>query len=550
MYDYVIVGGGSAGCVLANRLSADPQNRVCLLEAGPDDATPLVNMPAGVIALIRSSVYNWSFWTAPVPHCGNRRMFWPRGRVLGGSSAINAMVAIRGHASDYDQWAALGNAGWSYRELLPMFKATEDYEPADGAALTPQEAEYHGRGGGLKVSRRRFDNPLSRAFLDAAQQAGHRPTDDFNGAQQEGCGMYRSYQTGGERCSNARAFLHEARLRPNLTVITDAQATRVLFEGKRAVGVRYQQAGHHHEVRAAREVVLAAGAIGSPHLLLLSGIGPADELRPHGVELVHELPGVGKNLQDHLDINVSVRDRSRTALSFHPRALWSNLKGLWQYWRRREGALTSNLAEAGVFLRSTPQEPVPDLQMHFVPLPYSSHGLDLRPLFREYAYTVLSCDLRPLSRGEVKLASGDPLAPPEIQPNYLAHERDLERLVIAVKKAREILAQPALAPHRGEELMPGAQVQTDAQLRDWIRAHAETVYHPVGTCKMGSDALAVVDAQLCVRGVQGLRVADASIMPTLVGGNTNGPATMIGEKAARLILEQAQSASPSLAAAA
>lgn len=550
MYDYIIVGGGSAGCVLAHRLSSDPGNKVCLLEAGPADTSPFIRMPGGVIQMLRSKVFNWQFWTAPEKHCGGRRMYWPRGKTLGGSSAINAMVAIRGHAADYDHWASLGNPGWSYKDVLPMFKATENYEPTAGGQLSEAERAYHGSGGPLNVAERRYHSPLSHKFLEAAASAGHKPTADFNGAQQEGYGMYRTYQKDGERCSNARAFLEEARKRPNLTVLTGAQATRVLFEGKTAVGIRYFSQGRYQELRAAKEVVLAAGAIGSPHLLLLSGVGPAQELKPLGVDLVHELPGVGKNLQDHLDILVSMLSKDRLPMSFHPTSLWRSLKNIVLYLFKRQGELTSNVAEAGVFLKSRPEEPLPDLQMHFVPLVSANHGLDLTNLFKHYGYSIMTCDLRPLSRGQITLDSADPLAPPRIEANYLAEPRDLERLVAGVKKAREILAQPAFAPHARSEFEPGPGVQTDEQIRDWIRNHAETTYHPVGTCKMGQDAMAVVDARLRVRGLRKLRVVDASIMPTLVGGNTNGPATMIGEKGARMILEDAVAVPQTLAAAA
>jgi choline dehydrogenase-like flavoprotein len=538
-YDYVIVGGGSAGCALANRLSADGRHSVCLLEAGPRDSSIFINIPSGVIPLMRSKFYNWQFWTTPQANLHNRRLYWPRGKTLGGSSAINAMCAIRGHAWDYDHWASLGNSGWSYKDVLPYFKQAENYEPGldAGGALTAEAAQYHGQGGPLNIADRRHSNPLSALFLEAAQQAGYRLTPDFNGAQQEGMGYYRVFQKNGERCSNARAYLREAESRANLTVITGAHATRVLFDGKRAVGVRYFEAGRYVDVLAAREVILAGGAIGSPHLLLLSGVGPKAELERHGIALVHELPGVGENLQDHLDVIVSVRSRTRLPMSLHPLSLLRALAGLFRYLFGRRGEYTSNVAEAGGFLKSKPAEPIPDIQWHFIPLGNSKHALELGRLVKHYAYSVLTCDLRPLSRGRITLDSADPLAAPRIDPNYVAHERDLERLVAGVKKVREVLAQNAFDPHRRVELEPGPEVQTDEQIRDWVRGHAETIYHPVGSCKMGVDDMAVVDPRLRVRGLEHLRVVDASIMPTLVGGNTNAPTTMIAERGAAMILQ-------------
>jgi choline dehydrogenase len=529
-YDYVIVGGGSAGCVLASRLSASGKHSVCLLEAGPADTSPFIHIPGGLLQAIRSKQINWHFWTEPQAHLDNRPRYWPRGRTLGGSSSINAMCYIRGHASDYDRWARLGNPGWSYREVLPYFRKAENYEPGAN--------DFHGAGGPLNVAPLRDPNPLSHAFLEACAQAGFAPTDDFNGAQQEGSGLYRVMQKDGRRCSNARGYLGEAAGRKNLTIRTGVHATRVLLDGKRAVGVRVFESGRYVDVLAQREVILCAGAIGSPQLLLLSGIGPKEEIQRHGLALAHELPGVGRNLQDHLDVIITTRNKSRLSISFHPLSLWRGLRELFRYLFFKRGDLTSNSAEAGAFTRSAPSEPIPDLQYHFVIAANTHHAQQLGPLFRGYAYSLHACVLRPRSRGRVTLRSADALAPPVIDPNYCAEAEDFDKLVAAFKQARAILAQPAFEPHRLAELDPGPKVQSDEDIRAWIRANAETIYHPVGTCKMGNDADAVVDAQLCVHGIRGLRVADASIMPTLIGGNTNAPTTMIAEKAAAFVLQE------------
>ncbi len=528
MYDYIIVGAGSAGCVLANRLSADPSRRVCLLEAGPEDTSPWIHIPVGIFFTMRSKTLNWGYTTEPQPHLRQRRLFWPRGKTLGGCSSSNAMVYTRGHRRDYDAWATSGNQGWSYADLLPLFKRSQHQERGP--------SEYHGTGGPLNVADPRQRSAISEVFIRAATEVGYPRNDDFNGPEQEGVGFYQVTQKDGRRCSSARAYLHPIRQRPNLTVITNALASRILFQGRRAVGVAYlDRVGNTVELQARLEIVLSGGAINSPQLLLLSGVGPRAELERHGIPLVRELPGVGQNLQDHLDVIVAHRDLRRASYGFALSFLPTLLESIVEYRRHGRGFLTSNLAEVGGFVKSDPTLPLPNLQYHLTSTILDDHG---RRIWGGYGYSLHVCDLRPKSRGYLALKSADPRDPPLIQPNYLSHPDDLETLLAGVKTCRKILAAPAFGGYRGEELFPGAAVQSDDELREFIRRRAETIYHPVGTCKMGHDPLAVVDDRLRVHGVRGLRVVDASIMPTLIGGNTNAPVMVIGEKAADLMLAE------------
>ena len=534
-FDYVIVGGGSAGCLLANRLSADPRIRVCLLEAGKPDNTPLVQVPAGLIALVPTRIRNWAFRTTAQAALNGRRLLQPRGKTLGGSSSINAMVYTRGHASDYDQWAALGNAGWSYQDVLPYFKKSEHNEA--GADT------FHGTGGLLNVAALRSPSAFDQIFIDSAVQAGFTHNTDFNGAQQEGVGQFQVTHRHGERCSTAKAFLQPAKTRPNLTVLTQAQAIGIQFDGKRAVGIHYRQKGWTGQARktqtvqARREVILCGGAIQSPHLLLLSGIGAADELASAGIPLRHHLPGVGKNLQDHLDFTFVYRCASQSLFGMSAGSIGRTFKGFWSYAMHRRGLLTTNFAEAGGFICSDPSQAIPDMQLHFCIAMVVEHG---KRLLRGEGYSLHVCQLRPKSRGTISLQSADPLVPPLIDPRYLRHEADMTAMVSGYKATRRILDAQAFRQQGGQELFTENTQgeKTDAEIRHLIRERAETIYHPVGTCKMGSDAMAVVDASLKVHGIQALRVVDASIMPTLVGGNTNAPTIMIAEKAADLILKQ------------
>ncbi len=525
MFDYIIVGGGSAGCVLAARLSEDRDTSVCLVEAGPPDKSVLIHCPAGLAVLAKNGQANWGFETVPQPGLGGRRGYQPRGKVLGGSSSVNAMIYLRGQREDYDGWAAAGNPGWGWADVLPHFLKAEHNERGADA--------FHATGGPLNVMDLRSPSRFGPVFVRAGEQAGHPVNPDFNGARQEGVGLYQVTHKNGERCSAAKAYLTPALGRPNLQVLTGVQATRVLFEGRRATGVEIQEGGARRTLQARREVLLSAGALQSPQLLMLSGIGPGAELQRHGIEVRHDLPGVGQHLHDHVDV-VQVVDAPHVTDLFglSLSGAWQVLQGIWEWRQWRRGMLTTNFAEAGGFIRSQPGEARPDLQLHFVIGKLIDHG---RKTVFGHGYSCHVCLLQPKSRGRLTLASADPLAAPAIDPAFFAERDDLERLVRGFKLMRGILAQPALAGLRGRELPASAGAVTDEQIEAFIRGHADTIYHPVGTCRMGPGERDVVDAALRVHGVEGLRVVDASIMPTIVSGNTNAPVIMIGEKAADLI---------------
>lgn len=526
-FDHVIVGAGSAGCVLANRLSANPNTRVLLLEAGPDDDSLLVRIPAGIIALMRSKRRNWCYWTSPQSALDHRRLYIPRGKTIGGSSSVNAMIYTRGHPRDYDHWAALGNAGWSWQDVLPIFRRSENN--ARGADA------FHGTGGGLNVSDLVYSHPVSGAFVEACVEAGFPATRDFNSDVQEGVGLYQVTQIGGERSNVARGYLKPIMDRPNLTVRTGALATRVLLDGRRTIGVEYLERGERKTAETGN-VILAGGAINTPQLLLLSGIGGKAQLEPHGIAQSHDLPGVGQNLQDHPDAMVVTRSLRHDTMNLGAAYLPKAITGLYRYFGKREGPFTSNVAECGGFIKSSPAETIPDMQLQLTAGLLDNHGLNLR-FAMGWGYSTHVTILRPKSRGSVTLHDANPQSPPRIDPNLLGDPEDTEHLLRCLKLTRErIQNRDALAPWRGDEVFPGKAAQTDDALRAYMRAKVETDYHPVGTCKMGSDDMAVVDANLRVHGLDGLCVVDASIMPTLIGGNTNAPTVMIAEKAADGIL--------------
>ena len=526
MFDYIVVGGGSAGSVLAGRLSEDPQVRVCLIEAGGPDSSVLIHCPAGLAVMAKTGANNWKLSTTPQPGLGGRRGYQPRGKTLGGSSSVNAMIYARGHASDYDHWAEQGNAGWGWSDVLPYFKRAENNER--GAD------DLHGTGGPLNVADLRSPNPLSHAFVQAGIQAGYAHNNDFNGPEFEGVGLYQVTHKNGERFSAAKAYLtpHLAS-RSNLHVVTGAQVTRVLMEGKRAVGVQYFKGGALHSERATREVLLSAGALLSPQILMLSGIGNGADLQKLGISVVHDLPGVGEHLHDHPDV-VTVVDGPQLTDSFglSLKGAASLVGAAFEWNSKRTGMLTTNFAEAGGFIKSSDSEAVPDLQLHFVVGKLLDHG---RKTVWGHGYSCHVCLLQPKSRGRVTLASADALAAPLIDPAFFADPEDMQKMIGAVKTMRKILAQPALKNLGGKELDYSANAQTDEQIAEYIRNYADTIYHPVGSCRMGGGPMDVVDAQLRVHGVQGLRVVDASVMPRVVSGNTNAPVVMMAEKAIDLI---------------
>lgn len=528
-FDYIIIGAGSAGCVVANRLSENPAHRVCLIEAGPPDSSPLIHIPFGVIGLIREGRHNWGYNTQPQAALNGRRLYTPRGRTLGGSSSINAMVYIRGHQQDYDDWAAAGNPGWSWRDVLPIFKMHENNELLTNV--------YHGQGGPLNVTNVAEPNPLTAHFISAGQELGFPFNPDFNGATQAGVGPFQVTQKEGRRCSAAKAFLSPVRSRTNLTVLTNALVRRVVIENGQAVGVEYEPAntpGEPRLLQAAREVILCGGAINSPQLLMLSGIGDREHLVSQGISCQHHLPGVGQNLQDHLDMTLIVREKTRHSIAVSPMFLPRLLRGFFRYFTKRKGFLASNAAEAGAFLSVNGDPQRPDIQLHFIPALLRDHGRQLTPGF---GCTIHVCQLRPRSRGSIRLAKADPRVAPQIDPGYLSDPEDMETLLKGVKLTRQFFHTAAFSGTYAGDDSPRAEQQDDNALREDIRERAETIYHPVGTCRMGSDALAVVDNRLRVHGIGRLRVADASVMPTLIGGNTNAPCMMIGEQAARFILE-------------
>lgn len=525
LFDYIVIGGGAAGCVVASRLSEDANISVCLLEAGGRDSNPLVHIPAGMAAMVPTSINNWQYQTVPQVGLNGRVGYQPRGKTLGGSSSINAMAYHRGHPEDFNTWAALGNPGWSYQDVLPYFKRAEHNEVFND--------QFHGQNGPLNVRFQTSPNPFVEKFIEAGVQAGYPHCVDPNGSTMEGFSRVQVMQKDGQRCSAARAYLTPNLARKNLHIGTHAHATRILFEGKRAVGVEFIQDGVKRELRARLEVIVSSGAFNSPQLLLLSGVGPGAELQKLGIKVIHELPGVGRNLVDHIDYVHSYRIKSRSLIGLSLMGAWDLVKATFSYFRNRTGVLTTNYAEGCAFVKTSPELRQADIELALTIVMFADHG---REMYAGHGQSVHACLLHPKSVGQVTLASADPLVPPLIDPAFLTHPDDIATMVKGFKIIRKVMSTPAFRAVNPRDVLD-IPMNTDAEIEQVIRNRSDTLYHPVGTCKMGADAMAVVDARLSVHGIEGLRVVDASIMPTIIGCSTTAATVMIGEKAADFIRE-------------